>query len=211
VVDYTQELGMYGNIIVVPTEPEYWAPVNRELVLVLDDILLTGDQAAPFSKAESNRTAMGRYGNVMLVNGQTEYCMQVRRGEVVRLYLTNTANVRPFNFRIPGARMKLVGGDGGRIECEAFVSEVLIAPSERVIVDVLFAEPGQLRMEHAGPEQSYMLGSVTAHDWPVEQSYTRQFSNLRTSPEFAPERAGLQGNWSVHPTRPSGLSRSCRA
>jgi len=59
---------------------------------------------------------MGRYGNVMLVNGQTEYTMEARRGEVVRLYLTNTANVRPFNVRIPGARMKVVGGDGGRIE-----------------------------------------------------------------------------------------------
>jgi FtsP/CotA-like multicopper oxidase with cupredoxin domain len=31
--DYTQELGLYGNIIVAPRDPEYWAPVNRELVL----------------------------------------------------------------------------------------------------------------------------------------------------------------------------------
>jgi len=38
--DYTQELGLYGNIIVTPTDPEYWSPVNRELPLVLDDILL---------------------------------------------------------------------------------------------------------------------------------------------------------------------------
>jgi FtsP/CotA-like multicopper oxidase with cupredoxin domain len=71
--DYTQELGMYGNIIVAPSDPEYWAPVNREHVLVLDDILLKGDKIAPFSRSESNRTAMGRYGNVMLVNGQTDF------------------------------------------------------------------------------------------------------------------------------------------
>src|SRR5919198_1488702 len=78
--DYTQELGMYGNIIVAPSDPEYWSPVNRELVLVLDDILLQGDKVAPFSKSESNRTAMGRYGNVMLVNGQTDFSMAARRG-----------------------------------------------------------------------------------------------------------------------------------
>jgi FtsP/CotA-like multicopper oxidase with cupredoxin domain len=37
---------------------------------------------------------------------------------VVRLWLTNTANTRVFNVRLPGARMKLVGGDSGRVEHE---------------------------------------------------------------------------------------------
>jgi FtsP/CotA-like multicopper oxidase with cupredoxin domain len=191
--DYGQELGMYGNIIVAPTDPQYWAPVNRELVLVLDDILLKRDTIAPFSRTESNRTAMGRYGNVMLLNGETEYSFDARRGEVVRLYPTNTANVRPFNFRIPGALMKLVGGDGGRIEHEQFVSDVLIAPSERAVVDVLFDQAGRFSLQHAGPEESYTLGTVTVHDWPIEQSFAREFSNLRSNPEFVSERSGLQG------------------
>ena len=42
---------------------------------MLDDILLKGDKIAPFSRSESNRTAMGRYGNVMLVNGEADFCM----------------------------------------------------------------------------------------------------------------------------------------
>ncbi len=29
--DYGQELGLYGNILVDPTEPDYWPPVHREL------------------------------------------------------------------------------------------------------------------------------------------------------------------------------------
>ena len=37
-------------------------------------------------------------------------------GEVVRLWLTNTANTRVFNLTVPRARMKLVGGDSGRVE-----------------------------------------------------------------------------------------------
>ena len=38
--------------------------------------------------------------------------------------------------------MKLVGGDSGHYEHEELVEEVLLAPSERVVVDVLFDEPG---------------------------------------------------------------------
>ena len=57
---------------------------------------------------------MGRFGNLMLVGGETHYRATARAGEVLRLWLTNTANTRVFNVRVPGARMKLVGGDSGR-------------------------------------------------------------------------------------------------
>ncbi len=203
--DYTQELGLYGNIIVAPIDPAYWAPVHRELALVLDDILLEGGNIAPFSQTESDRTAMGRYGNVMLVNGETEYSIEAGRGEVVRLYLTNTANARPFNFRIPGARMKLVGGDSGRIEREQLVAEVLIAPSERVIIDVLFQQAGPLRLEHRTPEQAYTLGTVTVHETPIERSYAREFSTLRTSPELVAERARLEADLQRPPDKTLAL------
>ena len=29
--DYGQEMGLYGNIVVVPADPDYWPPVHREL------------------------------------------------------------------------------------------------------------------------------------------------------------------------------------
>ena len=58
---------------------------------------------------------MGRFGNVLLVNGNTEFAADVTAGEVVRLYLVNTANTRIFNVAIADARMKLVGGDSGRV------------------------------------------------------------------------------------------------
>src|ERR687885_2813417 len=64
--DYAQELGLYGNIVVVPSDPAYWSPANRELTLTFDDILIEGDDVAPYSATESNRTAMGRFGNVIL-------------------------------------------------------------------------------------------------------------------------------------------------
>ena len=74
----------------------------------------------------------------------------------MRFYLTNTANTRVFKVALPGARMKLVGGDSGRCEREEFVDEVVLAPSERVVVDVLFDKPGRAdaRAPHAGPRRT---------------------------------------------------------
>src|SRR5204863_776046 len=44
--DYGQELGLYGNILVVPGDPDYWSPVNREVLLTLDDVLLEDGKVA---------------------------------------------------------------------------------------------------------------------------------------------------------------------
>ena len=70
--DYGQEMGLYGNVIVEPAEPDYWPPVHRELVLTLDDILIEDGKVAPFSRAETTHSAMGRFGNVLLVGGETD-------------------------------------------------------------------------------------------------------------------------------------------
>ena len=48
--DYGQELGLYGNIVVDPAEPDYWPPAHRELLLTLDDVLIEDGQIAPFSR-----------------------------------------------------------------------------------------------------------------------------------------------------------------
>ena len=115
--DYGQEMGLYGNILVVPADPDYWPPVHREVVLTLDDILLEDGKVAPFSRTETTYAAMGRFGNVLLVERRAELStLTARLGEVVRFYLTNTANTRVFKVALPGARMKLVGGDSGRCE-----------------------------------------------------------------------------------------------
>src|SRR6478736_3360591 len=37
--DYGQEMGLYGNIIVVPTDEDYWPPAHREIAVTLDDVL----------------------------------------------------------------------------------------------------------------------------------------------------------------------------
>jgi FtsP/CotA-like multicopper oxidase with cupredoxin domain len=133
---------------------------------------------------------MGRYGNVMLINGETRFSGAAAAGEVVRLYLVNTANTRIFNFAIRGARAKLVGGDSGRYERETFTGEVLLAPSERAVLDVLFDTPGEVRLEHRTPDHVYDLGGFTVTDG-APGAAAGSFEILRTDPELTAEHQAI--------------------
>jgi FtsP/CotA-like multicopper oxidase with cupredoxin domain len=186
--DYGQEMGLYGNILVVPSDSEYWPPAHREVALTLDDILIEDGMVAAFSPDETTHVAMGRFGNVMLVSGEPDLELEAARGEVIRFYLTNTANTRVFNVALPGARMKLVGADSGHYEREEFVEELLIAPSERLIVDVHFAEPGAFALEHQTPERTYRLAEITVADKRAEPSLADDFERMRTNPDMVGER-----------------------
>jgi FtsP/CotA-like multicopper oxidase with cupredoxin domain len=86
--------------------------------------------------------------------------------------------------------LKLVGGDSGRYERETFVESVLLSPSERAVVDVLFETPGEARLEHRTPEHVYDLGAFTVTGAPVAAA-SRTFDALRTDPELVAERAGM--------------------
>jgi FtsP/CotA-like multicopper oxidase with cupredoxin domain len=188
--DYAQEMGLYGTIIVEPDDQSYWPRADRELTITLDDVLIEEGRMVPFLRSGPTYTAMGRFGNVMLINGQPHYSEEVRTGEVVRLYLVNTASTRIFNFGIAGMRMKLIGGDSGRYESESFVDDVLLAPSERAVVDVLFLEGGDVRVEHRTPDRVYELGSVSV--LPSGTIGDREaFEQLRTNNDFTDERRTL--------------------
>jgi FtsP/CotA-like multicopper oxidase with cupredoxin domain len=196
--DYTQELGLYGNILVEPSEPGYWPPVDREFVLTLDDLLVEDGKVAPFSPVETSYAAMGRFGNVFLTSGEPDPRLEARAGDVVRLWLTNTANTRVFNVALPGARMKLVGGDSGRVEHEEVVDQVLLAPSERAVVDVLFEGPGELTLEHHTPDRIYQLARVTVAEDGRGPAAAREFKVLRRAPELEAERQQLD-RWLAAP------------
>jgi FtsP/CotA-like multicopper oxidase with cupredoxin domain len=186
--DYGQEMGLYGNVLVEPADPDYWPPVHREVALTLDDILLEEGKVAPFSRTETTYAAMGRFGDVLLVSGETDLAQSARLGEVVRFYFTNTANTRVFKVVLPGTRMKLVGGDSGRVEHEQFVDEVVLAPSERVVVDVLFSEPGDLTLQHDTPARVYPLASIKVGGKPAEPPLEETFGVLRTNADMVAER-----------------------
>src|SRR5205814_6260821 len=155
--DFGLEMGLYGTIVVEPSDPSYWPAVDRQRSITLDDLLIENGHIAPFHRSGPNYTAMGRFGNVMLINGETEFSGEAAVGEVVRLYLVNTAHTRIFNFALRRSRMKLVGGDSGRYERETFVDEVMLAPSERAVLDVMFEDRKSTRLNSSHLGISYAV------------------------------------------------------
>ncbi len=203
--DYGQEMGLYGNIVVVPADPDYWPPAHRELLLTLDDVLIEDGKIAPFGREETTYAAMGRFGNVMLVGGETDPSLSARAGEVVRFYLTNTANTRVFNVAVPGARMKLVGGDSGRYEQEEFIESAILAPSERLVIDVLFEEAGQRTLEHRTPGRTYSLATIEVSAEQATPALAGKFDSLRHNPEWVAERERLASYFDAPPDKTLAL------
>lgn len=189
---YTQGLGLYGNFIVTPSETSYWPKANREVPLTLGDILIGTDATpAPFYQGITTHALMGRYGNMFLTQGEEYFTMKAQQGEVVRFYLTNVANARPFNFRITGTKMKLIGSDNGRYEHEAFVDSVILGPSERAVVDVLFDKAGVFELENKTPLRTGQLGSITVSNESASPSYQEEFTQLRENTQTISEFAAL--------------------
>lgn len=191
--DMTQEMGLYGAFIVSPEDSNYWNPVNREEIVFLDDILLSKDGLDSFDSKSVDHALMGRFGNEFLINGSEKYQLDAQTGEVIRFVFINAANVRPFNISIEGAKMKLVGSDGGKYDNEKFVDSIVISPSERYLVEVYFDKPGKYKLKHISPDNSYNLGAinVTSSDLAVED-FSSTFTKLQTGqsiensiPDFA--------------------------
>jgi suppressor of ftsI len=148
--DMQQNLGLAGAIVVADTVSGGGGASgssggrarDRTETVVLSDLLMGDDGLVPFGRTATTHALMGRFGNVFLVNGDVRPAFTARQGEVVRFRFINAANARTFNLSFPGARMKLIGTDGGPFEHEEWVESVVIAPAERYIVDVQFRRPG---------------------------------------------------------------------
>lgn len=188
--DYQQELGLYGNFIV--EEPGYWSPVDKEEYLILDDVLENGD----FSLGGVTNTLMGRFGNTLLINDQEDFTLQVNQGEITRLYLTNAANTRTFDMSFTGAKTKLVGGDNGRIEHEVVVNDVILGPSERSVLEVLYEKPGTYPIMHRGKK----MGTVVVNAGEV--NHVADFKQLRNSAsDYSTIRANVNSLLAQNPDK----------
>lgn len=174
-----QELGLYGNYIVSDGSD---IPVNSEYVLMLDDLFLDQNGSLlPFDTEKGNYVLMGRFWTTPLVNGETNYILSLKKWEVTRLYLTNVANVTPFNISIPWAQMKLVGGDIGLYEREEMVDNILIAPAERYIVDVYVPNDGKYMLVNKTPYGSVGLAQLSVDTESISTSYRDVFQKIHTN------------------------------
>ncbi|HXV65422.1 MAG TPA: multicopper oxidase domain-containing protein, partial [Vicinamibacteria bacterium] len=162
--DIQQDLGLYGNMLVRAPAPDFFNEVHREEVLMLDDLLVTGDGIFPYGEGRATHALMGRFGNLMLVNGEPSYRLSVKGGEVVRFFLTNVANTRTFNVSFGGAPIKIVGSDLGKYEREVLADSVVIAPAERYIVEVPFDRAGSFELRNRAQLQEHGFGSFVFED-----------------------------------------------
>jgi FtsP/CotA-like multicopper oxidase with cupredoxin domain len=193
--DSQQDLGLYGNMLVDAERSDYWNPVNREEVVVLDDLLIDDGGLFPYGDERTTHALMGRFGNVMLVNGSPSYELEVDQGEVVRFLLTNVSNTRTYNLVLEGAETKIVGADVGLYEQEEMVGSVVIGPAQRYIVEALFEEPGTYALTNSIQAVDHFrgefvprvdtLGSVRVAEAEPEESHVAEFESLREGPGVA--------------------------
>jgi len=207
--DVLQDLGLYGNLLV--DAPGTFRPVDREVALVLDDVLVADAGLVPWGEETATHALMGRFGNLPLVNGEPTWALDVARGETVRLYLTNVSNARTWNVSLPGVRMKLVATDAGRFEREEWVESVAIAPAERYVVEARFDHPGAVPLLHRahGIDMVYgnyvveedTLGIVRVADGPPAPGAANDFAVLAGNADVVEEIDSVRARFDDPPDR----------
>jgi suppressor of ftsI len=173
--DITQDLGLYGNMLVDPAADDYWNVVHREELFLLDDLLLAEDGIVPYGADSPTDALMGRFGNVLIVNGEADHRIDVRAREVLRLHFTNASNTRTFNLSLGGVRMKAVGSDLGRFEREAWVNNVVLAPAERASIEVMLPDAGDVALVNRVQAIDHVAGAF--------RQRTDTVSIIRVAPE----------------------------
>ncbi len=198
--DIQQELGLAGNILVTPQSRNYYNPVNREEVLMLDDFLLSEDGPVPFGSETANYALMGRFGNLLLVNGEPSYDLEVKRNEVVRFFLTNAANSRTFNLSFHSKTttglapsslpIKVIASDVSKFERETIVANITLAPAERYVIEIHFDRSGKYEIRNhvqginhrmgTFMEEKTKLGTVSVSQNSIATNHHHGFEALQT-------------------------------
>ncbi len=77
----------------------------------------------------------------------------------------------------------------------------MLAPSERVVVDVLFDRAGELTLEHRTPGRVYPLAQIRVSEDRAEPSLEADFETLRTNADMAAERKRIGSYLEAEPDK----------
>ena len=188
--DYTQELGLYGNILVVPADPDYWPLADRDLILTLDDILIEDGKVAPFSPTETTYAAMGRFGNRLLVAGDSDLRLSLPGGRGSAAVADQHRQHARLQ-RHPARRADEAGrrgqrpGRAGGSRRAGRAGAVGAGRGGRAGRVAWRAGPGAPH-----PDRTYRLAAITVTEGAPSTAAT-QFGRLRRAPELEAERAQL--------------------
>ncbi len=187
--DYQTQAGLYGAYLVAPADPGFWPPVNREIVLLLNDLEISGNVIKPFYRNETDHALMGRFGNVYLVNGDTACAIHVKRNETIRFYVVDASNARVYNLQYSrDMDMNIVGADNGRFVLPDSRETYLVAPSERFIYQLYFndalSDYDTLDLWNANPAGTRVLARFV-YDADTARPDFRSSVNLDSCPQAA--------------------------
>ena len=127
--------GLYGALIVDPSEPEP-EDLGDEVVMVLSDLSLTKEgELGPPDQGGSLATLFGREGNVLLVNGKPSPTLRSRNGRRQRWRLVNSAKSRYYLLALEGHTLTRIGGQRGALPAQE-LDQLLLTPGERADVVV---------------------------------------------------------------------------
>jgi FtsP/CotA-like multicopper oxidase with cupredoxin domain len=119
--------GLYGAIVVEDPDP---VPVARERVLVISDLTL--DASGELAEVSPPERMMGREGRTVLVNGQVRPGATAAPGERELWRVVNACPARYLRLTLDGQDLRLSARDVGRLPEPVEVTEVVLAPGNRV-------------------------------------------------------------------------------
>lgn len=119
--------GLYGAIVVEDPDP---VPVARERVLVVSDLTL--DDSGNLAEVSPPQRMMGREGETVLVNGQVRPRAGAAPGERELWRVVNACPARYLRLTLDGQTLRLLGRDVGRLPEPVELTEVTLAPGNRV-------------------------------------------------------------------------------
>lgn len=189
------EKGLYGMIVIDESEP---VGVTRERTLNLDDIYL-GKDGWPAWLASHPEVMHGRNGNVLLLNGKTlPLSGEMKKGDVERWRLVNTANARTMHFDVEGpAFVRILGTDGGLLPLPYDISGKIIdlPVGQRYDLEVVAYAAGKVTLRSHVPVQKgggvvlqpFSAFEVTVADDPsVTEFYAAEVGKVEPLPDRQP-------------------------
>ncbi len=147
--------GLYGAIIV--DEPAGDIDADRERVMVVSDITL--DSRGSLVTPSTMEQMMGREGALVLVNGQTMPRLQGRAGARERWRIVNACTSRYLALDLSGHSPRVVGRDQGRLSRHVVLSDVVLAPGNRLDLVIDFRQ-GRSELVARPVDRGGMMGGM---------------------------------------------------
>lgn len=145
--------GLAGIFLVKP-KADPVPSAYGDTVLVFTDLRLAADGTIPENSMADLMN--GRVGDHILVNGQKNPAIDVSLGAKRRFRLFNATNARFLKLSFGEAAIQVIGSDGGLLEAPVAVSDILLAPAERLELVVSFDKPGKVQLETLAYERGWM-------------------------------------------------------